>query len=109
MGLFGKKEQAEETKLSKDKIGYYKLEDDDEFARELVFKMRDGYPIVLQFSDLEFSVANKYLGFFVGATVALDGQFKKFGKNSYLFARREEFEDGSLNDLILEFQNRQQK
>ncbi len=103
MGLFHKDKSEEQTvTLSKDRIIFEMLEDNDTAAKNLVLKMKNGNPLVLNFENLDLTAANKLLGFFVGATVALDGNFKKINKTCYLFARREEYEDGSLNDFVQE-------
>ncbi len=103
MGLFSKKETENSTYVSsKDRIVFEALEDNDMVAKSLVLKMKNGNPLVLNFGKLDLTAANKLLGFFTGATVALEGKLVKINQTTYLFARREEFDDGTLNDFIQE-------
>ena len=102
--MFGKKKNNnsnEELKLkASEKIIFGKLTDDDEAARDLVLKLKDGNPLILNFEDLDELAANKLLAFFIGASVALDGKTTKINEYSYLFARREELLDGSLQQFL---------
>jgi hypothetical protein len=43
---------------------------------------------------------NKLLAFFAGATYAIGGKTIKINETSYLFARLEDFQDGSLNEFL---------
>lgn len=104
MGLFKKKQdddfEYEDLTLAKDKIIFEKIHNDDNFARNLVLKLKDGYPLVLNFENLTNSECNKMIAFFTGAAVALDGKVIKLNKFSLLFARNEEFLDGSLKEFV---------
>ena len=102
--MFGKKKKdnLEETLYIKasERIIFNKVEDNDEVARDLVLKLKDGNPLILNFEDLDELACNKLLAFFIGATVALDGKTTKINEYSYLFARREELLDGSLQQFL---------
>ena len=100
--LFGKKKTEEEEIVLKasDRIIMKEMVNDDELARDLVLEIKDGNPVLLNFEKLEEADGNKHLAFFIGATVALDGKTVKIGEKIYLFARREDFLDGSLRKFI---------
>lgn len=99
--LFGKKKEAEEENtLAADRIIMKEMVNDDELARSLVFEIRDGNPVVLNFEKLDEANGNKHLAFFIGATVALEGKTVRISEKIYLFARKEDFLDGSLRKWI---------
>lgn len=102
MGLFGKKkvEEEEEIVLSKDKLVFVKIDNDDAKAAELVDEISDSIPVIINFEDLDPTAANKMLAFFAGATYALNGKSVEINKKTFLFAKKEEFIDGSLYDFI---------
>ena len=110
MGLFSKKNNeydeaslnlnSQQEALASERLIMEQLVDDDEHALELVHKLRDGYPLVLNFERLNRAAANKLLGFFTGAACALDGNTIVINDFTYLFARKEEFMDGSLSEFI---------
>ena len=99
--LFGKKKEEEPVvKKASERIIMEEMVNDDDFARDLVLKIKDGNPVVLNFEKLEEADGNKHLAFFIGATVALDGKTVKISDHIFLFARREDFLDGSLRKWI---------
>lgn len=83
-----------------DKLIIKKMIDDDNFAKQLVESLKDGYPLILNFQDMDESTGNKFLSFFIGATVALDGKTVQINEWTYLFARKSDFLDGSLKTFI---------
>lgn len=106
MGLFGRKKQKEEEQvLVSEKVIMEQISDDDEKAQELVLALKDGSPLILNFDNLDRMAANKMLAFFAGATVALDGEIVKIKEATYMFARRCDFVDGSLKELLETIQN----
>ena len=89
MGLFSrKKEEKKELGEASERLIMEQLQDDDE--------------LVLNFEKLDLLGANKFLAFFTGVVYALDGKYVKINETTYLFARQEEFKDGSLNDFLSE-------
>ena len=97
--MFGKKKKEEEIDLglAQDRLVMKKMENNDIFAKELVLSIKDGIPCVINFRDLpDPDQANKYLYFLEGAVVALDGKTLRINEFTYLFARKEDFLDGSL-------------
>lgn len=108
MGLFGKKKNEYEeasknlnqTELASDRVITEELTDDDQRAAALVTSLKNGCPLILNFDNLEPMAANKLLAFFAGACFALDGRSVKINEKIYLFARKADFFDGSLKELI---------
>lgn len=108
MGLFGKKKnEYEEAKQNlnqstraSDRLVMEQLNDDDQKAADLVDMLKDGNPLILNFEKLEPLAANKLLAFFAGACYALEGKSIKINEKIYLFARKVDFFDGSLQRFI---------
>lgn len=108
MGLFSKKKNDYEEASKKlnelsrvsDKIIMEEMEDDDKKAAKLVDSLKQGYPLVLNFSALEPTSANKLLAFFAGACYAVDGKCVTINESTYLFARKIDFLDGSLQAFL---------
>ena len=100
MGLFSKKKVEDEAKLASERIIMEQIEDDDEHMASLVDSLALGNPLVINFQKLDLMAANKMLAFLTGACYALDGRTLKINEATYLFARNEEFEDGSLQEFL---------
>lgn len=108
MALFGKKkneyDEASKSLNQKDyasqRIVFEKLIDDDQRAASLIDALKEGSPLILNFEDLEPLAANKLLAFFAGACYALDGRSVRINEKTYLFARKVDFFDGSLQKFI---------
>ncbi len=83
-----------------DRLIIQKLNDDDYAAKELLLKLKDGYPLVLNFGDLDDRAANKMIAFMTGGTVVLDGKVARINETTFLFARKVDFLDGSLAQFI---------
>lgn len=101
--LFSKKKKTEVEVDSVDaasRIIMEQLTDDDDEARKLVDKLKDGNPLVLNFENLDVYGANKMLAFFIGACYALDGKTFPINDKTYLFARRQDLLDGSILKFI---------
>ncbi|MBE6137799.1 MAG: cell division protein SepF [Erysipelotrichaceae bacterium] len=89
-----------ESQTAADKLIIEQMKDDDEFAAKLVDNLKSGSPLILNFDGLGDFAANKMLAFFAGATYACEGKTVKINETTYLFARRVEFLDGSLQRFI---------
>lgn len=110
MGLFKKRNDYEDASenlnskpisYAKDRIIMEQIRmDDDEHACSLVDKLKEGSPLVLNFEKLQLMTVNKLLAFFSGACYALDGNVIKINTYTYLFARKVDFLDGTLNNFI---------
>ena len=101
---FGKKknQQTEAVKqtLVIDKLIMEQLSDNDNKAAQLVDSLKDGCPLIINFETLEPTAANKMLAFFAGACYALDGRSVKINEKTYLFAKRTDFFDGSIQKFL---------
>lgn len=101
--MFGHKnedEKKEVVKKSSDKIIFNELEDDDHLALNLVKDLKNGNPLIINFSKLNEIECNKMLAFFQGAAVALDGKVLRIDADIYLFARKEDLLDGSVREFV---------
>ena len=100
--MFGKKKQAETQTLSKasERIVFEEMIDDDEFARDLVLKLKDNHPLIINFSNINEMSTNKFIAFLSGATVALDGKVVFLKTNVFMFVKKEDLIDGSVKELI---------
>lgn len=99
--MFAKKKKDEEVlSLASERIRLDKMKDNDEFAKNIVLDIKDGIPCVINFEGLEEEAGNKYLAFLEGAAVALEGKTVKINEFTYLFAKKEDFLDGSLREWI---------
>ncbi|MBQ9124828.1 MAG: cell division protein SepF [Acholeplasmatales bacterium] len=108
MALFKKKNDSyseassalNQSQTAADRLFITKMEDDDELAKSLVEKLKEGTPIILNFADMDRVAQNKMLAFMAGAACALEGKSYMINVTTYLFARRVDFLDGSLQDFI---------
>ena len=97
--MFGKKKKDEENvSLAKDRIRIDTMQNSDEFARDIIYDIKNGKPCVLNFQSLGEDAGNKMLAFLEGATVALEGKIIRINEYTYLFDKKEEFIDGSLRE-----------
>lgn len=96
-----KKNLNDNSKLKASKrIVFEMLEDNDEAAAQLVDKMKNGQPLVINFSQLDKLALNKMLAFFCGASYAIEGESLFLKDHVYLFARKVDFLDGSLKEFL---------
>ena len=101
MGLFGKKKEekpVDNTPASKKMIMENMMDPDK--AVGYADKLLKGIPLCLGFGELDIDEANKIIAFLSGVVYAIDGVAKKINDNAFLFARKEEFLDGSLNEFL---------
>ncbi len=94
--------QTAVTHLAAERIIFEELKNDDIVARELIESLKQRNPLVINFSELSLTDANKYIAFFTGACIALDGNIYKIKETIYLFALKIDFLDGSLEQFIQE-------
>ena len=74
--------------------------DDDNYALELINQIKDGAPIIINFEKVDEYTTNKYMAFFTGATMMVDGKVMRINENTILFTLKENFMDGTLRDFI---------
>ena len=88
------------SSMAVDKLIIEQMVDDDELAAKYVDNLKNGCPLIINFDGLGDFAANKMLAFLTGATYAVEGKTIKINETTYLFARRVEFLDGSLQRFI---------
>ncbi|MBQ7642241.1 MAG: cell division protein SepF [Acholeplasmatales bacterium] len=74
--------------------------DDDNYALELINQIKDGAPIIINFEKVDEYTTNKYMAFFTGATMMVEGKVMRINENTILFTKKENFLDGTLRDFI---------
>ena len=72
----------------------------DDQTMEICDMILSGKPVLANFSKISPSNANEMLAFISGVIYATDGHIEKLESKSFLFARKEEYEDGSLYQYI---------
>ncbi|MBM7453580.1 cell division inhibitor SepF [Acholeplasma morum] len=93
--------QGESVANSYDRIIFESLEtDDDAYITMLARDLIDGSPLVLNFEDLAPDPANKIMAFLSGVIFTLEGQIVQINKKVFLFAREQDFKDGTLKQFI---------
>lgn len=111
MGLFFKKKKDpyEDMDLDLNENNFGKASDriimermtyDDPHAKELLDSLKNGSPLVLNFDGMDLQQADKYMAFFQGAAIALEGRAVRINESTFLYARKEEFLDGSLKEFV---------
>ena len=74
--------------------------DDDNYALELINQIKDGAPIIINFEKVDEYTTNKYMAFFTGATMMIEGKVMRINENTILYTKKENFLDGSLREFI---------
>ena len=108
--MFRKKKKKENKEVyprnknlltSFDKMQYFIIE---EKSNDQMFKLCDtilsGKPVLANFDKLNAADCNYMLSFISGVVYATDGETMQLGNKLFLFARKEEYEDGSLKQYI---------
>lgn len=105
--MFGKKKSKNDSQNKKQLLtAYDRLETVfvSEKSDEQLFRMCDsllsGKPVLANLEKLSAAECNYMLSFISGVVYATDGEVIKVGAKSFLFARKEEFEDGTLKQYI---------
>ncbi|HHU56429.1 MAG TPA: cell division protein SepF [Acholeplasmataceae bacterium] len=116
MGIFRKKKIKENLEFSEykthekrqglltafDKMEYFVFEEkSDEHMFSLCDTLLKGKPVLANFDKVEnANDCNYMLAFISGVVYALEGQAIKLGSRLFLFAGKEELEDGSLLQYV---------
>lgn len=105
--MFFKKKTDEDLELNEpvgkasDRIIFAQFtSDDDNYALELIYKIRDSFPVIVNYEKVDEYTSNKYLAFFTGATMMVDGKVVRINENTVLYTKKENFMDGTLRDFI---------
>ncbi|MGI6359987.1 MAG: cell division protein SepF [Acholeplasmatales bacterium] len=114
MALFTKKKgetnlptyQNQNLKTAVDRIIFDKITtDEDKYIIDLATDLLNGKPLVLNFEDIDTDGANKTVAFLSGVIFACDGRIEEIGPKIFLFARSQEFKDGTLKNFINEYKS----
>jgi cell division inhibitor SepF len=110
MGLFSKSQKKKGVKeeeklvLKVDQIIFEKLSsDDDQYLTSLAQKMMNGFPVILNFSDLDIDQANKVIAFLSGVIYAISGEIVSIQEKVFMFADKDVYDDGSMEEFLKDF------
>ena len=100
-------EEEEEIKVEKvssaSKIFFDEVLNNDEATAHYVDKLKEGSPVCLNFEKIDVVSANKVLAFMIGATYALGGKTLEIRNKIYLFVLKDQLEDGSISNWLLQY------
>jgi cell division inhibitor SepF len=72
-----------------------------------IFKLADrllvGFPLVVNFEEINEIEANKIITFLSGITYSIDGEIEVIREKIYLFATKKDYRDGSLRKFVKEY------
>ncbi|HBT59477.1 MAG TPA: hypothetical protein DEA45_01480 [Acholeplasmataceae bacterium] len=77
--------------------------DEDEYIMTLAQELLSGNPLVLNFEEQSPDSANKIMAFLSGVIFAVEGQIVQISQKVFLFAREQDFKDGTLKQFIDEY------
>lgn len=112
MGLFGRKKDdlkefedfASNSKVAgsaAERIVMEQLIDDEAKLLSLADQLKDGHPLIVDFSKIKTDAAlNKSLAFLSGVAYALDGKIVTLNETIFVFAKKTDFIDGTLQEFI---------
>ena len=106
MSLFKKKvkhctDQKRLLMTAVDNMKYFIIEEkNDAEMYRLCDTILSGKPVVVNLDKLLVADCNYFLSFVSGVVYATRGEVIPISDRVYLFARREEFEDGSLKEYV---------
>lgn len=89
----------DEEKKSSEKIVFKEILTDND-CKIVANNIISNNPAVVNFASISVEDANKHLAFLTGVTYALAGEMIKLREKVFLFAKKEEFLDGSLKQFI---------
>ena len=79
--------------LMESNIDVYKLGD----------KLLKGVPLIVNFEEHNIIEANQVITFLSGVTYATDGDVEMIKEKIFLFARKQDYKDGSLRKFVNEY------
>lgn len=108
--LFKKKYKIKQMGSSFDRLVNYNLSSDLDISDQMI-ELADAIlancPVLINFDTMEdLDSSNRVLSFLSGLIYAIGGKSFQIGKELYLIASDEAFNDGSLDKWIKEFQER---
>ncbi len=108
MGLFGKNKKKQQHNMDKvqgitafDNMAYIIVSDNsDEQLLNICDTILSGKAVLANFNKISSTDANSMLSFIAGVIYAIEGECFKIESKLFLFARKEELEDGSLYQYV---------
>lgn len=108
MALFKRKEKIKQSEYdskglmtSFDQMKYFIIQNrSNEQILLIADTVLSGKPVLANLDKLSASDCNYILSFMAGVVYATEGEAISVGERLYLFARKEEFEDGSLREYV---------
>ena len=108
MGLFGKNKNKQKNDIKKvpgitafDNMSYIIVStNSDEQLLHICDTILSGRAVLANFNKISTTDANSMLAFIAGAIYAVEGQYFQLEPKLFLFARKEELEDGSLYQYV---------
>ncbi|MDD3382483.1 MAG: cell division protein SepF [Bacilli bacterium] len=86
---------------SYEKMNYFFIQDSSDTELFKIAKsILAGFPALVGLEKVEKRRANEVLAFLTGVVFAHEGDYIKMDEKIYLFAKKEEFEDGSLRQYV---------
>lgn len=76
---------------------------DDDYIVSLANELINGSPLVVNFEKLDIDEANKVIAFLSGVMFAVGGKIERISSRIFLFARAQEFKDGTLKQFVAEY------
>ncbi|HHU21017.1 MAG TPA: cell division protein SepF [Acholeplasma sp.] len=100
--LTGKQKKKSRSLLtSYDRMKYYTVSYGTEAEIfDIANFVLSGRPVLANFNDIPSKEANQMLSFLAGVVYATEGEICQISDTLFLFARKEEYEDGSLYQYI---------
>ena len=107
--MFGRRKKNDKIDFSRnkqlltafDRMEYFIIQ---QRSNEEMFKLCDtilsGKPVLANFDKINTADCNYMLAFISGVVYACDGETIKLGTKLFLFARKEEYKDGSLRQYV---------
>lgn len=89
----------EDEKKSADKIVFREIMTDLD-CKIIANNLLNSNPVVVNFANIDREEANKHLAFLTGVIYALSGEIIRIRDKVYMFAKKEEFLDGTLKQFI---------
>lgn len=99
----GLTDEKEEIKAI-DKVSFQEVKDPDA-GPKLADMLINGVPLVINFEFLAIDDSNKIIAFLAGVLYSINGEVREIKPLVYMFARKIEFMDGSLNDFLAQFKD----
>lgn len=94
-------------KTAFDRIIFEDLDtDEDDYIVSLANEVINGSPLVINFEKLDVDEANKVVAFLSGVIYAVGGKIERINSRIFLFARIQEFKDGTLKQFVADYKVR---